>query len=335
MENNFFITNDIVNHKKGKEILKKLKNYKIIDSENEFLKILKDKKLTFEEEKKYFLFTVKKGKFLKSYYLDKNFKKIKEEFYLSYENNCPLNCVYCYLRDYYSHGAYIFYVNIEDMFTELDKHKGKGEMISCGIVNDSLVYDNITEISHDLINYFKNRDDLVLEFRTKSDNINKLLELKEHKNILVSFTFSPQEVIDKYEFKTASIIKRIEAAKKLQDHGYDIGVRIDPIINIQDRKKAYSDLIEKLMTSLDINKIRDIGLGSLRYTKGLKGKVLKERKTDLFYNELVTGIDGKERYFKGIRIKMYSEIVEDIQKYGEFEIYLGMEEDYIWKKVLK
>ena len=152
---------------------------------------------------------------------------------------------------------------------------------------------------------------------------------------MVSFTFSPQEVIDKYEFKTASIIKRIEAAKKLQDHGYDIGVRIDPIINIQDRKKAYSDLIEKLMTSLDINKIRDIGLGSLRYTKGLKGKVLKERKTDLFYNELVTGIDGKERYFKGIRIKMYSEIVEDIQKYGEFEIYLGMEEDYIWKKVLK
>lgn len=335
MENNFFITNDIINYKKGKEILKKLKNYNIVDSEDDFLKILKEKKLTFEEEKKYFLFTVKKGKFLKSYYLDKNFKKIKEEFYLSYENNCPLNCVYCYLRDYYSHGAYIFYVNIEDMFAELDNHKGKGEMISCGIVNDSLVYDNITEISHNLINYFKDRNDLVLEFRTKSDNINKLLELKEHKNILVSFTFSPQEVIDKYEFKTASINKRIEAAKKLQEHGYDIGVRIDPIINIQSRKEAYGSLIEKLMTNLDINKIRDIGLGSLRYTKGLKGKVLKERKTDLFYNELVTGIDGKERYFKGIRIEMYSEIIKNIQKYGEFEIYLGMEEGYIWEKVLK
>ena len=96
METNFFITKDIINHKKGKEILEKIKNYKTVESEEEFLKILKDKKLTFEEEKNYFLFTVKKGKFLKSYYLDKNFKKIKEEFYLSYENNCPLNCVYCY-----------------------------------------------------------------------------------------------------------------------------------------------------------------------------------------------------------------------------------------------
>ena len=76
-------------------------------------------------------------------------------------------------------------------------------------------------------------------------------------------------------------------------------------------------------------------MGSLRYTKGLKGKVLKERKTDLFYNELVTGIDGKERYFKGIRIDMYSSLVKTFQKYGDFEIYLGMEEEYIWKKVLK
>ena len=71
------------------------------------------------------------------------------------------------------------------------------------------------------------------------------------------------------------------------------------------------------------------------YTKGLKNKVLTERKTDLFYNELITGIDGKERYFKGIRIQMYDEIIKEIKKYGNFDIYLGMEEEYIWKKVLK
>ena len=59
------------------------------------------------------------------------------------------------------------------------------------------------------------------------------------------------------------------------------------------------------------------------------------RKTDLFYNELITGIDGKERYFKGIRIQMYDEIIKEIRKYGDFDIYLGMEEEYIWKKVLK
>mgnify|MGYP003617252838 CR=1 FL=1 len=330
-----YITKDIVNYKKGREILKKIKNYKTVESEHEFLELLSAQKLSFEEEKKYCLFTIKKGKFLKSYYLDKNNKKIKEEFYLSYENNCPFGCIYCYLRDYYSHGACIFYVNTEDMFHELDKHTGKNEMISCGIVNDSLVFDNITNISHDLINYFKNRKDLILEFRTKSKNIKGLLNEAVYKNIFVSFTFSPEEVIREYEFMTASLEERITAAKKLQEHGYDIGIRIDPVINIKNRKNAYTDLIKKLMTSLETKKIRDIGLGSLRYTKGLKNKVLLERKTDLFYNELITGIDGKERYFKGIRIQMYNEIVEEIRKYWDFDIYLGMEEEYIWKKVLK
>ena len=335
MESRFFITRDIKEYKKGRDILDTLKNYSIIDSEAEFLDMLKEKKLGFEKEKGYFLFTVKKGRFLKSYHLDDNFQKIKEEYYLSYENNCPFNCVYCYLRDYYSHGAGIFYVNIEDMFAELDNHKGKNEMISCGIVNDSLVFDNITNISHDLISYFKNRTDITLEFRTKSKNIKGLLNESVYKNILVSFTFSPEEVIEKYEFMTASLEDRITAARKLQEHGYDIGIRIDPVINIKNRRNAYIDLINKLMENLDTEKIRDIGLGSLRYTKGLKDKVLSERKTDLFYNELITGIDGKERYFKGIRIKMYDEIITEIRKYGDFDIYLGMEEDYIWKKVLK
>jgi spore photoproduct lyase len=335
MENRFFITEDIKEHKKGRDILRILKNYSIVKSEAEFLELLKKKNSGFEKEKGYFLFTVKKGRFLKSYYLDENFRRIKEEYYLSYENNCPFNCVYCYLRDYYSHGACIFYVNIEDMFSELDKHKGNNEMISCGIVNDSLVFDNITNISHDLINYFKNREDLTLEFRTKSKNIKGLLNEAVYKNILVSFTFSPEEVIEKYEFLTSSLNDRITAAKKLQEHGYDIGIRIDPVINTANRKKAYTDLIIRLMENLDTDKIRDIGLGSLRYTKGLKDKVLSERKTDLFYNELITGIDGKERYFKGIRIQMYDEIIKEIRKYGDFDIYLGMEEEYIWKKVLK
>ena len=335
MESRFFITEDIKEHKKGRDILNILKNYSIVSSEAEFLEILKEKKTGFEKEKGYFLFTVKKGRFLKSYHLDENFQKIKEEYYLSYENNCPFNCVYCYLRDYYSHGACVFYVNTEDMFHELDRHTGKNKMISCGIVNDSLVFDNITNISHDLINYFKNREDLTLEFRTKSKNIKGLLNETVYKNILVSFTFSPEEVIRKYEFMTASLEERITAAKRLQEHGYDIGIRIDPVINIKERKTAYTDLINKLMTSLETEKIRDIGLGSLRYTKGLKNKVLTERKTDLFYNELITGIDGKERYFKGIRIQMYDEIIKEIKKYGNFDIYLGMEEEYIWKKVLK
>ncbi len=330
-----YITEDIKNYKKGLEILEKIKNYKVIEDEKTFVKMIQELKLTNEEEKKYMLFTTKKGNFLKSYYLDDNLSKIKEEFYLSYENNCPFNCLYCYLRDYFNHSAFIFYVNLEDMFEEIDKFTKKNTMISAGIVNDTLVHDNLTNITTDLIEYFKNREELILELRTKSHNISNLLEIKPHKNILISFTFSPQEVIDRYELGASSLKERVEAAKKLQTHGYSIGLRLDPMINIENSDIAYQNMIKEIFSTLDLTKIRDIGIGTIRYKKGLRQKVLSEVNTDLFYNEFVVGIDGKERYFKKIRIDMYKNIVNSINSYGKFDIYLGMEPQYIWDEVFE
>lgn len=328
-----YITEDIKNHTKGLEILDKIKNYNIIKNEKTFIKMIQDMKLTNEEEKQYMLFTTKKGNFLKNYYLDENLSKIKEEFYLSYENNCPFNCLYCYLRDYFNHSAFIFYVNLEDMFTELDNFKQSNIMISAGIVNDTLVHDNMTNVTYDLINYFKNRPDLTLELRTKSHNIKNLLSIKAHKNILISFTFSPKEIIDQYELKASPLKERIEAAKKLQDHGYSIGLRFDPMINTIDSDLIYQNMVKSIFSTLDLTKIRDIGIGTIRYKKGLRQKVLAERNTDLFYNEFIIGIDGKERYFKKIRIDMYKNIVKAINNYGNFDIYLGMEPQYIWDEV--
>lgn len=330
-----YIMEEIKKYSKGLEILTRIKNYNIVRDEKEFIEIIKSKNLTYEEEKKYSFFGIKKGKFLKKYYLDKQFKGIKEEYYLSYENNCPYNCLYCYLRDYYNHGAFVFYVNLEDMFTELDEFQKKNTMISCGIVNDSLVYDNITNVTKDLINYFKKRDDLILEIRSKSNNIENLLKIKNPQNVLISFTFSPQDVIDKYELKTSSLDERIEAAYRLQKSGYNIGLRIDPMINIKNTKKAYNEMIDKIFEKLEKDRIKDIGIGALRYAKGLRQKVLEEKRTDLFFDELIIGIDGKERYFKKIRLDMFRNIVTRIKKYGDFEIYLGMEPDYIWKEVFR
>ncbi|MCS5422056.1 MULTISPECIES: SPL family radical SAM protein [Psychrilyobacter] len=330
-----YITEDVKNHKKGIEILEKIKNYKLIEDEKTFVKMIRDMKLTNEEEKQYMLFTTKKGNFLKNYYLDDNLSKIKEEFYLSYENNCPFNCLYCYLRDYFNHSAFIFYVNLEDMFIELDKFNKSGTMVSAGIVNDTLVHDNLTNVTSDLIGYFKDRPELILELRTKSHNIKNLLEITPPKNILISFTFSPQEVIDRYELGASSLRERIAAAKKLQEHGYSIGLRLDPMIDIEGSDTAYRGMVEEIFSVLDPTKIRDIGIGTIRYKKGLRQKVLAERNTDLFFNEFIVGIDGKERYFKKIRIDMYKNIVNSINKYGNFDIYLGMEPQYIWDEVFK
>ncbi len=45
------------------------------------------------------------------------------------------------------------------------------------------------------------------------------------------------------------------------------------------------------------------------------------------------GIDGKERYFKKIRIDIYREMAEKINLYGDFDVYLGMEPKYVWDEI--
>lgn len=335
MESKIYIQNGIENYELGKEILDKIEEYNIIENEKEFVEIIKSKELSYSEEKKYMFFGIKKGKFLKEYHLDKKFKGIKEEYYLSYENNCPLNCLYCYLRDYYNHGAFSFYVNFEDMFKELDQFNKKGVMISAGIVNDSFIFDKLTGASKRLIEYFKKRDDLNLELRTKTDNIDNLLEIEAAKNIIVSFTFNPDIVIKKYELSTATLEKRVNAAKKLQEKGYKIGLRLDPMIYVEDFDKRYGEMIEYIFENIDHSMVADIGVGALRYRKDLKEKVLKERQTDLFFNEMIIGIDGKTRYFKKIRLDMYKFVVKKIKEIGDFDIYIGMEAEYIWQEVFK
>jgi len=335
MKNKVFFTKEALKYEKGKKIALIFSDYNIIENEDAYDKYVKENYILYSEQKKNMFFGVKKGKFLKQYFLDKRFMGIKEEYYLSYEQGCPYDCVYCYLREYYQHGGYKFYVNTEDMFSELDEFQGKGKMISCGIVNDSLAYDQITEISKDLIEYFGHRKDIKLEIRSKSTNIKTLLDIKPAPNCIIAFSFNPKELISQYEIGTAAFGQRVIAIKMLQKHGYRIGLRFDPMLYTESYEKLYEEMIREIFENIDLDKIENIGLGCLRYKKELKNKVYEEKSTDIFFNEMVNGIDKKERYFKPLRLKLYKNIVNNIRKYGSFDIYLGMEPKYIWDEVLK
>ena len=54
-----------------------------------------------------------------------------------------------------------------------------------------------------------------MEIRTKSNNIDNLLNLNSSKNIEIAFSLSPQEIIDSYETGTPMLEQRVQAMKKL------------------------------------------------------------------------------------------------------------------------
>ena len=100
----------------------------------------------------------------------------------------------------------------------------------------------------------------IFEFKTKSDNIDSLLQNKAAKNVVIAWSLNPQEVIDQNEFYSASLIKRLKAAKKCAEAGYKVAFHYDPIIYYSGWEQAYSEVIEKMFKYVKTSQISWISM---------------------------------------------------------------------------
>jgi spore photoproduct lyase len=79
-----------------------------------------------------------------------------------------------------------------------------------------------------------------------------------------------------------------------------------------------------------------ISLGSLRFPPSLK-KIIEERfpKTGITTAEFVKGLDGKMRYFRPERVRIYRHIYAKIrEKWKGVFIYFCMENKTVWQEVM-
>jgi spore photoproduct lyase len=83
------------------------------------------------------------------------------------------------------------------------------------------------------------------------------------KQTVASFSLNATDVWKRWENRTPSPQQRINAAKQLMSCGYEVRIRIDPIIPIQDWEASYEDLIYALFSELPSNPDR-ITLGTPR-----------------------------------------------------------------------
>jgi len=180
-----------------------------------------------------------------------------------------------------------------------------GEML------DSLALDHITNLTSLLVPLFKNFNNTYLMMLTKSSNIDNLLKIKPNHQVVVSWSLNPQTIIDEYEFGTASLDERIDAAKRCQKHGYRIRFRIDPGILCSNWKTAYESLLKKIFTHTEPE---NITVGMLRLFKGHINLSAKAYNTSagLFKQLKETAEDGKLRYDFRRRIEFYKLLIDTI-----------------------
>lgn len=254
---------------------------------------------------------------------------------------CQFDCEYCFLQGTYRgrHPRIKFNLNIEKLLKQLDKdiEKRSGRRIQVyhmGENQDSLAFDGIFPLTTILVPFFAYKNARLM-LLTKSDYVNNLLDLKHNRHTIASWSINSDFVTKNIEHNTAPLESRIDAAHKVQERGYLLRIRFDPllIISSRDWKKDYEDMLNKVFKKL---KPERITLGSFRFHPMIKtisnqrfgGEIFEG---DKFVKKLDT--DTRYRYKEETRIELYRFIIDGIRKRSGTEIALCKETKEVWKAV--
>ena len=191
-----------------------------------------------------------------------------KNYYFSHMMNCLYDCRYCFLQGMYRSGHYVVFVNFEDfdqaIRDTLAGVENEQTWFFSGYDCDSLAMEPVTGFAEHMLAKFPEQDNAWLELRTKSTQVRALLNKPVHQNTVVAYSLSPEEIIASLEHKTPSLANRLNALYRLQEAGWKVGLRFDPIVFHPHYKKLYETLFQAVFSQLDIEKIHSVSLGTFR-----------------------------------------------------------------------
>ena len=250
---------------------------------------------------------------------------------LKWANGCPYNCAWCYLQ-----GTFRFtgkQPRIKD-YDKILKHVktflnngSQPEILNTGELADSLLSEGTDDpFSKFIIPTFEKQSKHKILFVTKSTNVKNLLKIDKHDTVIMSFSMNALSVAARWE-KAPDVEDRIKAAKKVADAGYEVRIRIDPMVPVFEWEGHYVDLVDRIFRSFMPERIT---FGSLR---GLQSTInnSSDRSWVRFLSERSNWgkkIDADTRY------AMYKRIIDHLEEsYGYRNVALCKETVDMWNRL--
>ena len=229
-------------------------------------------------------------------------------FVLAHANGCAFapQCSYCYLKTSFRNArgqrAFTNLAKLKrDIRAWLKRDNLESYVLNSGNLSDSLSFEACRPLIRDLVELFrreaealKKKHTLLLVTKGGQKECGPLFRMPPCRNVVISFSVNAPEAARRHEAGAPPVADRLEAARRLQQQGWRVRMRIDPMIKGFD----YRWITEQVRRM----KPERVTLGTLRAETGLDRFVGKGLLADL---ESPAQPGGLSRYPRATRLALY------------------------------
>lgn len=266
-------------------------------------------------------------------------------------NGCFYQCDWCYLK--LTYRAAFPFITIRAQYEKIKEqlHKRLSRtpdpvIFNTGELADSLSMEHLTGAAREFIPWIGNTENGYLFMLTKSDNVDDILNLEHNNRTIIAWSMNNEIVSRKFEIGALPFDQRLNAAVKVQNSGYPVRIRLDPIVPFEGWQDAYSETIKQIFSKINPERVT---LGTLRFEEGFY---------NMRNNIFTTGPDlpnflesmqpmfpakkfskskkpkvGKYSFTEKVRIEIFAYVINEIRKYSDCRIALCKESAFVWKKL--
>jgi spore photoproduct lyase len=248
--------------------------------------------------------------------------------------SCGFDCSYCSIQSFYNQNKVGFDKNFAKKLDNLELDSNEIYHIGTGQSSDSLMWGNKEGVLDALFRFAKKYPNVILEFKTKSNNISYFLENKVPKNIIVTWSLNPQVIVDNEEHLTASLDERIEAAKKLRDRDILVGFHFHPIVVYENYLEDYKAIAKRLVNEFKSEEVVLVSMGTLTFIKPVMKKLRERKLKSKILQMPFENINGKQSYPIEIKKEMFKTLYDAFEPWKkDVYFYLCMEAHSLWKDI--
>jgi spore photoproduct lyase len=177
---------------------------------------------------------------------------------LDLAEGCPAHCQYCYLAGSLTGPPVTrVYANLPEILSAAERHLDRGAVTSrspkrqhegttfeASCYTDPLGIEHLTGSLAEAIRYFAQLDAAVqLRFTTKFGGVESLLKLDHNRRTRMRVSVNAPSLV-RYEGGTADLLARLQAAHRMAEVGYRIGLTIAPIMPVEGWREGYRTLLD-------------------------------------------------------------------------------------------